>query len=47
MKDKLIRIYNSLLRVETKGESTLIVASAIMELKGIIESEVKNDSDGE
>lgn len=42
MKDKLIRIYNNLLQVETKGNSTLLQASAIIELKELIESEVQN-----
>ena len=48
MKEKLIAIFNTLKMVETRGESTLIMADCIRELANIInsipeESEAKNE----
>ena len=48
MKGKLIAIFNTLQKVETRGESTLMMADCLRELANIInsipeESEAKNE----
>ena len=44
MKDRLISIFNALTQIETRGQSTLIVADCIRELQSIInEMEAKNE----
>jgi len=44
MKDRLISVFNALAQVETKGQSTLIVADCLRELQSII-SECKEIKD--
>ena len=48
MKDKLTAVFNTLKMVETRGESTLMMADCLRELANIInsipeESEAKNE----
>ncbi len=48
MKDKLTAVFNTLKMVETRGESTLMMADCLRELASIInsipeESEAKNE----
>lgn len=47
MKDRLVAIYNVFLQIETKGESTLMMADCIRELHSIIDiltkEEITND----
>lgn len=48
MKEKLIAVFNTLKMVETRGESTLMMADCLRELANIInsipeESEAKNE----
>lgn len=48
MKDRLTAIFNTLKQVETKGDSTLMMADCLRELANVIntmpeESEVKNE----
>jgi len=48
MKEKLIAVFNTLQKVETRGESTLMMADCLRELANIInsipeESEAKNE----
>lgn len=38
MKEKLIAVFNTLQKVETRGESTLIMADCLRELANIINS---------
>lgn len=38
MKEKLIAIFNTLQKVETRGESTLMMADCLRELANIINS---------
>ena len=47
MRDRLAAIFNALQNVQTKGESTLIVADCIRELLSIIQQldEQKGDED--
>lgn len=44
MKERLVAIFNALHSVETKGQSTLIIADCIRELSDVIKQmEEKND----
>lgn len=46
MKKRLIAVFNAMHRIETKGESTLIMADCLREIAQIInaiESEEKNE----
>ena len=46
MKDRLITIFNALHNIETKGDSTLIMADCIRELANVINSIPEENSDG-
>lgn len=37
MNEKLIKLYNTLMTIETKGANTLVMADCLCFLKGIIE----------
>ena len=42
-KELLLRIYNTLLQIETKGESTMLMADCIRALQTVINGEVENE----
>lgn len=46
MRDKLAAIFNALQNVETKGQSTLIIADCTRELLAIIQEMDKEEKDG-
>lgn len=46
MRDRLATIFNALQNVQTKGESTLIIADCMRELLAIIQEMDKEEKDG-
>lgn len=46
MKDQLTRIFNALKQVETKGDSTVIMADCLKGLVAVIQSIDKEEDDG-
>ena len=46
MKEKLIAIFNTMQRIETHGESTLMMADCIKELANVINSIPEEKKDG-
>lgn len=46
MRDRLAQIFNALQNVQTKGESTLIIADCMRELLAIIQEMDKEEKDG-
>ena len=46
-KELLLRIYNTLIQIETKGESTMLMADCIRALQTVINSEVENEQRNE
>lgn len=44
-KQKLIDIYNVMLQIETKGQSTLIMADCLVALRNIINEQDKKEHD--
>lgn len=46
MRDRLATIFNALQNVQTKGESTLIIADCMRELLAIIQDLDKEEKDG-
>ena len=46
MKERLIKVFNALRAVETKGDSTIIVADILRELNNIIQS-LPEEKEGE
>lgn len=51
MREQLIRIYNTLLEIHTKGEDTLVMADCLRALKKVIIDDeaglTKEDKDGQ
>ena len=43
MKDKLANLYNTLTLVETKGESTKIMAQCLVFIENLINESIKNE----
>ena len=46
-KELLLRIYNTLLLIETKGESTMLMADCLRGLQTVINSEVRDEQRNE
>ena len=44
MKDKLVSVYNTLYQIETKGQSTLLMAGCLQVLQEIIQEVQQNEN---